>query len=665
MAKKLLKEQLGFCLVVLLLLTATPAEAANIFQTITERAATALTSIKQLVFVLAGFGIIAFAFAAIFGKLSWKHFANIAIGLFLVASMGVFIQYFVTKDGENYKLAYGNYLGSAFGDTTGTTGDGFGGAENDVNTENALINGSGDGKGSDTEQGKLPMNPILPGGGMDGGISLDGAGDLAPMNTPQLSEKEEKRGFKGFVSDIKNIANAAGGIKNAVDAGTSLVKDVSSNYNKVKNSLKNNDSGFQGLLDSATDIAAGLNKAKTDIKSAVNSAGSNVSKTANSIQNVGKTEQEIQENIETRLSGKETNKIAEWLDRDGAVGSVANKVKDRVDNTLDPLLDGVNSIASDTNKTINMSQSSTNGAIGAAVGVAAGGAAIVNAVSGSRSAGGSSGENSDSDTPPVVQTQEPSATPTLDYLISDSGSANAEGITSDSGSSNTDKWSEDNENVQKGSLLIDGQKWDYNMETGEIHNPATGETKSREEYYEAVAQHRVQDAAAVERSNAESECLAKSSQGYVWNGYQCLSPSQVTAQKQNEEKIQNEKNKKCPEGQRWVDDVSGMSGRAGWCVDTAETQKKKQEEAAQKKQEEQNRLKNNPDIAKQIAELERQSEEATDACWDQYLSLEERCLSMQDGPAYNDCRDEMWVKQEECNNMPSKYRSQIAALKEK
>ena len=74
------------------------------------------------------------------------------------------------------------------------------------------------------------------------------------------------------------------------------------------------------------------------------------------------------------------------------------------------------------------------------------------------------------------------------------------------------------------------------METGEIHNPATGETKSREEYYEAVAQHRVQDAAAVERSNAESECLAKSSQGYVWNGYQCLSPSQVTAQKQNEEK---------------------------------------------------------------------------------------------------------------------------------
>ena len=150
MAKKLLKEQLGFCLVVLLLLTATPAEAANIFQTITERAATALTSIKQLVFVLAGFGIIAFAFAAIFGKLSWKHFANIAIGLFLVASMGVFIQYFVTKDGENYKLAYGNYLGSAFGDTTGTTGDGFGGAENDANTENALINGSGDGKGSDT-----------------------------------------------------------------------------------------------------------------------------------------------------------------------------------------------------------------------------------------------------------------------------------------------------------------------------------------------------------------------------------------------------------------------------------------------------------------------------------------------------------------------------------
>ena len=456
MAKKLLKEQLGFCLVVLLLLTATPAEAANIFQTITERAATALTSIKQLVFVLAGFGIIAFAFAAIFGKLSWKHFANIAIGLFLVASMGVFIQYFVTKDGENYKLAYGNYLGSAFGDTAGTAGDGFGGADDSSGAANQLTGGgtdTGNTSGTSTSGGKVSFDPVTGMPTIDGGLSGGaGSGGLAEGATNSTQEKE-KRGFKGFVSDIKNIANAAGGIKNAVDAGTSLVKDVSSNYNKVKNSLKNNDSGFQGLLDSATDIAAGLNKAKTDIKSAVNSAGSNVSKTANSIQNVGKTEQEIQENIETRLSGKETNKIAEWLDRDGAVGSVANKVKDRVDNTLDPLLDGVNSIASDTNKTINMSRSSTNGAIGAAVGVAAGGAAIVNAVSGSRSAGGSSGENSDSDTPPVVQTQEPSATPTLDYLISDSGSANAEGITSDSGSSNTDKWSEDNENVQKGSLL--------------------------------------------------------------------------------------------------------------------------------------------------------------------------------------------------------------------
>lgn len=681
MAKKLLKEQLGFCLVVLLLLTATPAEAANIFQTITERAATALTSIKQLVFVLAGFGIIAFAFAAIFGKLSWKHFANIAIGLFLVASMGLFIQYFVTKDGENYKLAYGNYLGSAFGDTAGTAGSEFGGADPDTPLS---LGGSGenqDNSGTSTENGNVKFDPVtgLPslGGDGSGGISNDGA--LSPAGTEGngpasnngtssgggSEDTDEKRGIQGFFSDVKNIANAAQKAKNAVDAGINLVDNTSALYDNVSNSVKNNGTGVKGILNSVSDVSGGLKDFKQNVASTVNTVGSKVIETANSIQDVGKTEAEQAENRMIRNEGGETNRVAAWLNRQGQGGAAANEVNDRVSDAVDPVLNNSGSAAYDIKGVVNMSDKGVSGAIGAAAGVAAGGAAIVNAVSGNRSSGGSSGESSGSDTQPVVQMQEPSATPTLDYLISDSGSANAEGVTSDSGSSNTDKWSEDNENVQKGSLLIDGQKWDYNMETGEIHNPATGETKSREEYYEAVAQHRVQDAAAVERSNAEFECLAKSSQGYVWNGYQCLSPSQVTAQKQKEEKIQNEKNKKCPEGQRWVDDVSGMSGRAGWCVDTAETQKKKQEEAAQKKQEEQNRLKNNPDIAKQIAELERQSEEATDACWDQYLSLEERCLSMQDGPAYNDCRDEMWAKQEECNNMPSKYRSQIAALKEK
>mgnify|MGYP000457696803 CR=1 FL=1 len=77
---KLFKLSFLMSLTAFLLLTTSPAYAANVFETITGRAVGVLTGVKQLVFVLAGFGIIAFAFMAIFGKLSWKHFAHIAIG---------------------------------------------------------------------------------------------------------------------------------------------------------------------------------------------------------------------------------------------------------------------------------------------------------------------------------------------------------------------------------------------------------------------------------------------------------------------------------------------------------------------------------------------------------------------------------------------------------
>ena len=66
----------------------------NIFSTIRSRVAKALVDSHQLVYLLAGFGLIGFAFMAVFNKISWKWFANIAIGLFLVAVMGMIISYF-------------------------------------------------------------------------------------------------------------------------------------------------------------------------------------------------------------------------------------------------------------------------------------------------------------------------------------------------------------------------------------------------------------------------------------------------------------------------------------------------------------------------------------------------------------------------------------------
>ena len=98
------------------------ADSGNIFNTITRRAARIIVGLKPIVYTFAGFGLIAFAFAAIFNKISWKWFANIAIGLFLVANMGRLIEYMVyPSDGKEQTpqplSAFGNYIHKGFADT--------------------------------------------------------------------------------------------------------------------------------------------------------------------------------------------------------------------------------------------------------------------------------------------------------------------------------------------------------------------------------------------------------------------------------------------------------------------------------------------------------------------------------------------------------------------
>lgn len=90
-------------------------DEGTIFAMISCRAACFLKQSKTVVFILAGFGLIGFAFMAIFNKISWKWFSNIAIGLFLVAVMGLFIDYFTTKDGKgtvSARLDFGYDMGS-------------------------------------------------------------------------------------------------------------------------------------------------------------------------------------------------------------------------------------------------------------------------------------------------------------------------------------------------------------------------------------------------------------------------------------------------------------------------------------------------------------------------------------------------------------------------
>ncbi len=140
--KSLLKSNLFLFVVTIVFFAACPqdvfAASGSVFEKVRDKAASSLKDIKLVVYILAGFGLIGFSFMAIFNKISWKWFANIAISLFLLSVMGLFIDDFTGTSKHSTLLDYGNYL-SGDGSVEGTGGS-IGGAQNG----NALPNCTGD-----------------------------------------------------------------------------------------------------------------------------------------------------------------------------------------------------------------------------------------------------------------------------------------------------------------------------------------------------------------------------------------------------------------------------------------------------------------------------------------------------------------------------------------
>jgi len=62
------------------------------------KALNVFTSVKTIMFVVGGFGLVGIAFLAIFGKVNWKWFAGLAVGLAMLAAAGSIVNY---ATGEN------------------------------------------------------------------------------------------------------------------------------------------------------------------------------------------------------------------------------------------------------------------------------------------------------------------------------------------------------------------------------------------------------------------------------------------------------------------------------------------------------------------------------------------------------------------------------------
>ena len=80
------------------------AAGGSIVTTATDKARNVFKSVKTIIFVVGGFGLVGVAWGAIWGKINWKWFAALAVGLAIVAAAGSIIEY---ATGDNTGLSTG------------------------------------------------------------------------------------------------------------------------------------------------------------------------------------------------------------------------------------------------------------------------------------------------------------------------------------------------------------------------------------------------------------------------------------------------------------------------------------------------------------------------------------------------------------------------------
>ena len=69
------------------------AAGSSIVGQATDKARNVFRNVKTIIFIVGGFGLVGIAWGAIFGKINWKWFAALAVGLAILAAAGSIVEY--------------------------------------------------------------------------------------------------------------------------------------------------------------------------------------------------------------------------------------------------------------------------------------------------------------------------------------------------------------------------------------------------------------------------------------------------------------------------------------------------------------------------------------------------------------------------------------------
>ena len=236
-------------------------QGGSIFETLRCMIANTLRDIRNIVYVVGGIGLITFTFAAIFGKISFKHLANICISLFLLSMMSPFVSFFTGSESALAELEYGLYLSPDDGDVaddSNVTGVCKGG--NCPSSSSGVIGGGSGGGGQAFVPGETGVDDAIDGGmldevvvtaeapkmpGMTGLATVQNpkATDLAmPTLTSNNTEVDTRTGWQKFKDGINKVATEGKKAYNTASTVYSAAKNIHTAGKNTVNAVKNADS---------------------------------------------------------------------------------------------------------------------------------------------------------------------------------------------------------------------------------------------------------------------------------------------------------------------------------------------------------------------------------------------------------------------------------------
>lgn len=313
---------------------AASAETSSVFDIISSKMIQTVMDVREIVYVIAGFGLIMFAVLAVFNKISFKHLAYICIGLFLLAVMMPFINYFSGANLTDSKLNYGNL----------------------IDPNNASVVGSDiteDGVKSEGQESLPDLRELEK--QLQNGIEGDYDDDLAALvDGVTIDENEPCDGARvrttgGKLKCCKNGANATGtgckvtlddvvgAVQQSIEAGQDVlqagqsglssaerakqaIEDAVSGLESLGDIWKNRDNGVLGFLDMLGHLGDSLQQTADAVGTDFNKGLSNAEDAMDALSELGKD-----------VTGNKDNNFSEQLDNSGYhdfVDQAQQKTKD-------------------------------------------------------------------------------------------------------------------------------------------------------------------------------------------------------------------------------------------------------------------------------------------------------------------------------------------------